>query len=375
MKKESYPKKININDPLMSLTFVGSGFGESIIINLGGKLLSIVDCCKQVAETDIKYNFSNIFSQSIKISKNPYLGFLLLTHPHFDHFQSLHKLVEEYGNDFVKVCLFNGITEAELAEIYKEQSKKLNHSVSAYNQFKHYSKLLNSLDNNVENSRRRAVAEDSNIFTINVEDKNGKKYDFTIDAIAPSYKNSKKFLSQAKFHNFINLVQNDKKLEQLGNIISVVLLIRFGKTKILLGGDVTSKGWEEILLKKKDDLLDPILVKSSHHGSTEGNPEQLYNEMFSDNHSRKKCKVIIVPFYDKGLPSVKTINMFKKYSLTYELTSSLSQKKDKKISSRLQNVKNIKLVATSQNYYKTFIVDTENEFSNMTPSWALKEHL
>lgn len=56
-------------------------------------------------------------------------------------------------------------------------------------------------------------------------------------------------------------------LKQHNNDISVALLIEYGATRVLMGGDVTKKGWETALprIPGQPDPMD--VVKACHHGS------------------------------------------------------------------------------------------------------------
>src|SRR5205823_42794 len=51
------------------------------------------------------------------------------------------------------------------------------------------------------------------------------------------------------------------------NLISSAFLVRFGRVGVLLGGDVETEGWKEILNHRTFHDVDTLILKVSHHGS------------------------------------------------------------------------------------------------------------
>ena len=54
------------------------------------------------------------------------------------------------------------------------------------------------------------------------------------------------------------------------NIMSTVLLITYGKTKIVLAGDAENETWEYIMEKHANKIKDISVLKAAHHGRSSG---------------------------------------------------------------------------------------------------------
>ena len=92
------------------------------------------------------------------------------------------------------------------------------------------------------------------------------------------------------------------KKERVKNILSVGLLLEFGKYKFLLGGDMVDASIEQIYAPH---LRDPLWIKIPHHGSDSSMllPERISFE--SKNHY-----ACTTAFPSKGLPMDKVLNAY-----------------------------------------------------------------
>lgn len=89
--------------------------------------------------------------------------------------------------------------------------------------------------------------------------------DFQIWALAPSGRQIERYEETLRrcFDSDGRLVQD--LAQSSHNIISMALLVIHGNTRIILGGDVESAGWRNVM----EEYLNPSahVVKVSHHGS------------------------------------------------------------------------------------------------------------
>jgi hypothetical protein len=103
------------------------------------------------------------------------------------------------------------------------------------------------------------------------------------------------------------------------NAISVALLVRFGSTCLILGGDVEGPGWEDTCTEFGTAGLAALAVKVSHHGSTNGYIAGLW-ELISAN---EKPIAIITPYRRFGLPKRETLNHISQFTDQIFLTNPL----------------------------------------------------
>lgn len=79
----------------------------------------------------------------------------------------------------------------------------------------------------------------------------------------------------------IYLLASTKELKKLAhdkdepNHLSYVLLIQYGKTKAILGGDATAEVWQDILDSFGSDFLKSSILKAAHHGRESGYHEEV----------------------------------------------------------------------------------------------------
>jgi hypothetical protein len=104
------------------------------------------------------------------------------------------------------------------------------------------------------------------------------------------------------------------------NLISLVLLITFGETRILLGGDLEGQCWVEVMGHVSD--LHASLVKVCHHGSTNGHCEGLWYQ-FAARDTRKPLAVL-TPYHRFNLPEEEAVREIKAHSQILYSTCSVS---------------------------------------------------
>jgi hypothetical protein len=82
------------------------------------------------------------------------------------------------------------------------------------------------------------------------------------------------------------------------NSVSIALVVSYGQTRIILGGDVERVGWHAVLTEFTPEFLSANVVKVSHHGSATGYCQDLW-PMFG---GRKRTLAILTPYFRHHLP-------------------------------------------------------------------------
>ena len=100
------------------------------------------------------------------------------------------------------------------------------------------------------------------------------------------------------------------------NGVSVGLFLEYGKTRVILGGDVEGPGWEDACVDFAREGMSADAVKVSHHGSSTGYIEGLW-ERFAQ---RKKPIAVIVPYRRFSLPEEEAIEHIRPHAATVLLT-------------------------------------------------------
>jgi hypothetical protein len=94
------------------------------------------------------------------------------------------------------------------------------------------------------------------------------------------------------------------------NQVSVGLLVEFGKTTVVLGGDVEGPAWEDACDEFRHSRFDAVAVKVSHHGSTNGYIDGLWGFFAAGS----KPLAIITPFRRHGLPKLEALEHIRDFA-------------------------------------------------------------
>jgi hypothetical protein len=102
------------------------------------------------------------------------------------------------------------------------------------------------------------------------------------------------------------------------NLVSIGLLVEFGDTRVILGGDVEGPSWEDVCCDFPKQRLSADAIKVSHHGSSNGYIDGIW-ETFS---ARKKPIAVVVPYRHFSLPSPHVIEHIRRYAASVLLSCS-----------------------------------------------------
>lgn len=316
---EFFSKK-NLTPPQeneVEITVFGSGYGESIVLHVPGVGWGVVDSCETKINNKrvippLQY-LLEVFSPDL-----PPLAFVVLTHPHEDHYLGLEEIIREYSGGVERICIYDGVGTKEfkayLASRYVATSDKPK-----------FSKLYDTI---VNAQRKRGVhlknlVENTTIIEKRNEEISGKKIDIKIISLSPSSESLRRYSD-----SFLKLIPTKEgetlKLydDSLQNLVSSALLIQVGDVQIILGSDVEKgskglTGWEGIITNKDRPDLWANYVKISHHGGESG-----YSQNAWDLHS-KHCKpmAVMTPFVKgKKLPQNDDVVRLKKVADPVGLT-------------------------------------------------------
>lgn len=293
MKKESY----------LTIHVINSGIGESIIIQFPNSRWGVVDCYTH----SLLNPTENPTLQFLIHNNVKELEFLCLTHPHDDHYRGMSQLLEHYEGSIKEFWRFGGINEIELLsylEVNATENKDEELTSSTKDLHKTFKKV-NAIKKKGKLSIQ-SINDFKRLYSDNVE-----QDILEIFSLGPSSNLVHDYQSTLKscFSNEGTIDISRKGRNH--NMVSVVLLIKYGDTKVLLGADAEKKSWNYILQDKlRTEDISSHAIKMSHHGSTNSIINGLWEKLSKDN----KPYVIITPYVRKSLPQEEAINHVSQYT-------------------------------------------------------------
>ena len=325
------PDKNNVQ-----VVVLGNGFGECILVHIGGGKWIIVDSFrikKNAQPASIEY----LSSIGVDVEKN--VSAIIATHWHNDHIQGM--------NETIKVCKSAQI--AVSAVLDKNEFFAIGEFAQEfYPDFDFGTQEYFDCDKTLENSSREPFfAIQGRPFKIPTEQiTHGERVE--ILPLSPTDFQFKNFLKNAK--KFATTTSNQSEpfsklagtfLSRKRNNLSVVTLIKIGSNSILLGADMEEKksqkyGWKNILEYQQYEEPRPFLFKVPHHGSIGAHSEPLWKGYIA-----KKPISVVTTFSRSRLPHKKGKELLIKHSKRTFITGT-----------RLSNIKNTEQeMATRQQFY------------------------
>lgn len=287
----------DIDNKKLGIHVFGGGRGESIVIEMPTGGWGVVDCYASCASNpDMNPTLRFLKDRGVRR-----LEFLCLTHPHDDHFRGMSHLL----NNAIEVGQFwrpAALTPQDLKRLVLVRRAKMvgrdEASAGELPSKDEFGRILKYVAD-----KKIPVRPLGGIASIYPEKgipigATTSKRPFDISVIGPHYDRSNFYVEKLNECFDADGRFTDPENELPHNEISIGLLIRFGTTRVILGGDLEEKNWQQILKCCDPDHLAVDLVKVSHHGSRTGYTSDLW-ETFAG-----KCKpiAIIAPSSTHGLP-------------------------------------------------------------------------
>jgi beta-lactamase superfamily II metal-dependent hydrolase len=289
--------------PTLEIHVLGGGKGESIAIKLPDGTWGIVDCYSH-SRSDTAANPTYQFLKSEGVKR---LRFLCLTHPHEDHFMGMVQLIDEFRP--LEFWRFNGLSHEHFRQLIRNQAllaastagppvRKEALSRSAQELLEIRSRVLAGARSETMEPRRLQEP------AVALEIATADEWVFRIETLAPTGNQVEKYegtvFESIDASGRLGVTLTDP----VHNLISLVLLISFGQTRVLLGADLERQCWVEVMKKRTD--LHASLVKVSHHGSRNGYCDDLWGQ-FARGESKQPVSVL-TPYHRFGLPDAESID-------------------------------------------------------------------
>lgn len=302
---------------MLTITFKNVDQGDTIILewqnDSNEREIGIIDC-------HLKNGGPNLAVEHIRENEYKNISFMIMTHPHTDHFSGFLSLLEFCEENEIQVNDF--MHTANLDKKYLEQSlvRKVNsnHLIDSFvnykkerNNLKKLFRKIDDLHNDPDSILEEAsVVNNKSMITLN------ERKGLFLEILSPSEYDEKKQYHQYTFtlnsEGKLDIIK-DKKRENnpKANLLSSFIRIFSGEWQILLPSDSEKSSIERIMnLKKNHKLLNDKLLISQipHHGSSLNH----YENFWINIPGKKNTPVFISVGERYGHPSKKVIKFFDK---------------------------------------------------------------
>ena len=244
------------------LTLFGPGYGESIVLHLGGGLWVVVDSCLDKDGTPRALSYLD----SIGIDPAQDVALIVATHWHDDHIRGMAQLVERCSR--ATFCCASTLIQNEfLAAVHALEGRHLSFAGSGIREIHAvFSQLGQSAPvqtPRIAHANLRLLEQGGcEIWSLSPNDRNYAAFLRTISGLIPGEGQSK------------GRVPNPSP-----NEFAVVLWVRIENIVVLLGSDLEKPGWVEILQSAQRPKDKASVFKVPHHGADNAHDPAVWSQM------------------------------------------------------------------------------------------------
>lgn len=278
----------------VELTVFGPGFGESIVLHIPTLGWAVIDSCEFKSNHD---KFIPPLEYLIYQNVNR-LAFIVLSHPHKDHFTGMENIIEYFLGKMDRICRYEGDGVRELAAYLTRKSIKGTPGARSF------ASLLDAfIRAKNKGAETRHLGAMTKIIPRRKAVLNDLSFEVEVLSLSPmaedvdSYVNIlREAISDQECH--ITDIPDTKH-----NLISSAIWIQVGEVIIILGSDVekgntNSSGWKGILGSIDKPNLCVKALKVSHHGSQNA----YYNKVWAEHCNSGKIISIVTPYNRTSFP-------------------------------------------------------------------------
>ncbi len=283
---------------ILNVHFWNAGAGECILLHMPDNKWGIIDCCTQ------NERHLNNLTKYLELQGVKELAFALLTHPHEDHFSGLAAIAHRFKAAELWRYPAPSVEDAT-ADLKTEQIVVAGALIKPWPQ--NTDSLLQFLKYCRE-SKYKCGAQIKDVVQLSHRvhaysggsDRAGTSY--SVVATGPSWR---KIYSYQRWIDRViqarGSVSDILRARYRHNLISVVVVVKFGVNRIILCSDAPA-GYADNLV---DDECSSgtVVVKVAHHGSRYSDTRQLCSRV----RGVKRRIAVVTPFIGRRLPHVETV--------------------------------------------------------------------
>jgi hypothetical protein len=289
---------------------LGAAKGESIVLQLPNGLWGVVDC---YARSLIHPNTNPTlkFLRECGVEK---LEFLCLTHPHDDHYRGMSQILREFPVEYFWHCGAQSAAHFKKLVIYFRKEAIKTGDQDAIDDVDEYIRIWLEAGRKREagTTRFKESRPATQLYPVPLD----PDASLQIWGLAPSGDQT------YDYHKaFATCVDDQRRFRARlphshHNRISVGLRIKFGTTRIILGGDVEKPGWLDVMKDARDADLAAHVVKVSHHGSENGYCDGLWPRFSAQG----KPHALVTSYALHDLPRLRALEHIGEYAQSILLT-------------------------------------------------------
>lgn len=256
----------------IEVAIFGNGFGECIVVHVGRDQWFVVDSC--IFKGSSRAAALEYF-EAIGVDPSNAVEFVLATHWDDDHIMGISELVEECkGAKFFMSAAIKD-TKFSRAFLHSPIARAVRTGQRARAGIAEFHKIYNYLDSN--DLPRNYAVQDTTLM---------RKGPIEVTALSPHSSAFEKAVNSlaASFANPGGLPLASVRAQR-PNHTSVVLWVKIGAVKLLLGADLEEahdhKGWSMILKESVTRGDDAGVYKVAHHGSPTGHHDEVWTKMLA----------------------------------------------------------------------------------------------
>ena len=244
----------------LEITLLGPGYGESVVLHIGGGEWVIVDSC-----IDPDGNPRSLrYLESIGVNPSEAVVLVVATHWHDDHIRGMEKVVETCRK--ASFCCSAALLKREFLTVVDAWGRRSLAQAGSgvreiFGVFTHHvakeTKPIFALAN-----RRIYLSEQCEIWTLSPSDTLFKKFLVSIGGLLTAEGQTKTRIPDPR-----------------SNDVAVALWLRVADVAILLGSDLEKGGWAEVLQDGARPTGKASVFKVAHHGSGSGDDERVWTQM------------------------------------------------------------------------------------------------
>jgi beta-lactamase superfamily II metal-dependent hydrolase len=256
----------------VEVSLFGPGFGECILIHIGGGQWIVLDSCVSLTQecVALEYLRRNGFdANAIKL--------IVATHWHDDHVRGLSQILAASPNATFTASMAMSAKEF-IALALARNSLRATAATSGVDEITRVFSMLKTGGRIVQRAK-----ENTTLFRVPGSDL-PHGFDCTITALSPSDKQLETFLDDIAELAPDSAKSESRCVSRGANHFSIVCLVQIGSVSILLGADLeetadAKTGWSVIVKSQLRPKTKASIFKIPHHGSQNAHNEQVWNEM------------------------------------------------------------------------------------------------
>lgn len=301
---------MTIEPKYLTVHVLGAGKGESIVLQLPDGGFGVVDCCARSLD-DPTSNPTVALLNEIGGSE---LEFLCLTHPHDDHFRGMSQILDRFPTRCFWYFGAQSAAQFEQLVNYVRFEALQEATPEAGDWGREFPRIWSLVEarRKAKTIMLKASRPGTPLYPVPID----TLAHFQIVGLAPSENQAASYVSgfkdcfdrEGRFHARLP--------RDYHNRISVALRIKYGQTRVILGGDVERPGWLDVLQEVQFADLAAHLVKVPHHGSENGYCENLWSHFSASG----KPDAVVTSYASQGLPRRRALEVIRDHANTVLLT-------------------------------------------------------